>query len=150
MVPRDPNMAEQDRRAADGDAEYTPAQVQSPERTGTDTRRTSVSSAGVRSDPSRTAEMQASYTSAQSEGQRSRPRPSRLDYGMLAGKCGRGEAVLIRVCRVHAEREPTTSPTGRRAGVVTAELASAAKTWGGSPRAFIRASTSRRGVLDGR
>lgn len=63
-------------------ASAPPRVVHSPERSaGTDTRRTSTSSAGVGSEPGRTADMQASYSSIISDSQRQRSRPQRIDYG---------------------------------------------------------------------
>lgn len=71
-------MAEQDRQQMTEE----PEQQETPMQTGTDTRRTSTSSAGVRSAGlEQTESLQASQTSGHSETPRNRPRPQRLDYG---------------------------------------------------------------------
>ena len=116
MVPRATNMTDQD----DGQnpemqdpaapQQVTPtALVQSPATEmrptiDTDTRRTSTSSAGMQSSPSRdqqvTGSMHASFTSGQSgdggqaQRTRSRPRPQRLDYGSMRAETGSRQQIL--------------------------------------------------------
>ena len=112
MVPKAPNPMEMDRHSQTEAQDY--GMVQSPAPIAADTRRTSVSSSGAQSNPARvegTPSMDASFTSIQSDTQRSRPRPARLDYGSMRTET----AARSQMLSPQGNQPPRRPGLGRRA-----------------------------------